>query len=77
LLKFFVYLHAELNSQWSITESARIQATKTINQQKHKTEKKNEKIDQLRLFTFKYVSVKTSVDLQIAVAAETQLDERQ
>jgi hypothetical protein len=41
--------------------------------QKHKREE-NEKINQLRLFTVKYESLKTSADLQTSVAAETHLD---
>jgi hypothetical protein len=36
-IQFFIYLRAELNSQWPITESARIQTT-VIRQ--HRTKKK-------------------------------------
>jgi hypothetical protein len=38
---FFIYLRAELNSQWSITESARIQTT-AIRQHKTKQEKQQQ-----------------------------------
>jgi hypothetical protein len=29
-VQFFIYLHAELNSQWTIIESSRIQATTAV-----------------------------------------------
>jgi hypothetical protein len=35
-----IYLRAELNSRWPITESARIQSTAAIGQHKGKTNKK-------------------------------------
>jgi hypothetical protein len=35
IIQFFIYLCAELNSQWPVTESARIQTTTAIS--KHKT----------------------------------------
>jgi hypothetical protein len=39
-IQFFIYLRAELNSQWSITASARIQTT-TIRQHSKKQTKNN------------------------------------
>jgi hypothetical protein len=36
----FIYLRAELNSQWPVTESARIQATRAITKHKQKTKTK-------------------------------------
>jgi hypothetical protein len=79
LIQFFIYLRAELNSQWPVTESARIQTT-AIRQHRTKQTKtttKERKMDQLRLFTLKHDSLKISVDLQTAFAAETHLAEGQ
>jgi hypothetical protein len=39
--KFFIYLRAELNSEWPITESARIRTTAAIRQHRKKQIKKN------------------------------------
>jgi hypothetical protein len=41
-IQFFIYLRAELNSQWPITESARIQTT-AMRQHRTKQTKKNKK----------------------------------
>jgi hypothetical protein len=82
-IPFFTYLRAELNSQWPITESARIQTTTVIRQHRTKQTKNNKgnnekrKIYQLRLFTFKHDLLKVFVDLQIAFAAATHLAEGQ
>jgi hypothetical protein len=75
MFKFFVYLHNELRSRWPIT---RIQETTAVKQKINTKQTKNEKIDQLRLFTFKREFLKISVYLETAVlAAETHLDEGQ
>jgi hypothetical protein len=78
-IQFFIYLRAELNSQWPVTKSARIHTT-AIRQHRTKQTKtttKQRKIDQPRLFTPKYDLLKISVDLQTAFAAETHLAEGQ
>jgi hypothetical protein len=36
-IQFFIYLRAELNNQWTITESARIRTAAAIRQQKGET----------------------------------------
>jgi hypothetical protein len=41
IIQFFIYLLTELNSQWPITESVRIETTAAIRQ--HKTNKKKYK----------------------------------
>jgi hypothetical protein len=77
--KFFIYsyLRAELNSQWPVTESARIQTTTAIRQHGTKQTTKQIKMDELRLFIFKHDLLKISVDLQTAFAADTHLAEGQ
>jgi hypothetical protein len=45
MIQFFVYLRAELNSQWPIAESARIQTTTAIRQHRTKQTKNNNKIN--------------------------------
>jgi hypothetical protein len=75
-IQFFIYLRAELNGQWPITESARIQTASAIKQQRTKqTNKKQRKMDQLRIFKLRHDLLKISVDLQTAFAAETHLAE--
>jgi hypothetical protein len=51
-IKFFVYLHAEFNSQWPITESARIQTAATGQDERTNKEEltKQGKMDQLGVF---------------------------
>jgi hypothetical protein len=72
----FIYLHAELNSQWPITESTLIQTT-AIRQHKTKQTKttkgttKLRKMDQLRLFKLRHDLIKILVDLQTEFEAET------
>jgi hypothetical protein len=74
-----LYLRAERNSQWPITESARIQTAIRQHMTKlHKRGNKTKKeMDHLRLFTFKYDLLKISVDLQTAFAVKTRLAEGQ
>jgi hypothetical protein len=51
LIQLFIYLHAELNSQWSITESARIQTTAIRQHRTKQTKTTNQRtMYQLRLF---------------------------
>jgi hypothetical protein len=69
-IQLYIYLGAELNSQWPITESARIQTT-AIRQNRTK------KLDQLRLFKLKYDLLQISGDLQTAFSADTHLAEGQ
>jgi hypothetical protein len=76
-VKFFIYLSAELNSQWPITESTRIQTTAIKQHRTKQTTKettKQRKMNQIRL-TLKYDLLEISVDLQTAFAAETHLAE--
>jgi hypothetical protein len=68
----FIYVRAELSSQWPVTESARIQTTTIRQQRTNKT-----KMDQLRLSKLKHDVLKISVDLQTAFAADTHLAEGQ
>jgi hypothetical protein len=75
-IQFFIYLRAELNSQWPITESARIQTT-GIRQHRTKKNIKTKKCGSSRLFKLKHGLLKISVDLQTALAADTHLAERQ
>jgi hypothetical protein len=82
--QFFIYLRAEFNSQWPITESAWIQTTAIRQHRAKQTTKTTTKettnqrnMDQLRLFTLKYDLLKVSVDLQTAFAGETHLGEGQ
>jgi hypothetical protein len=76
-IQLFIYLHAELNSQWSITESARIQTAIRQHRTKHTKTTKQRKMDQLKLFKLKHGLLKISVDLQTAFAADTHLAEGQ
>jgi hypothetical protein len=39
-IQFFIYLSTEINSQWPITESAKLQTT-AVREHKDKTSKKN------------------------------------
>jgi hypothetical protein len=53
-IPFFIYLRAELNSQWPITDSARMRTTVI---RKHRTKiktRKQRKMDPLRLFKLKH-----------------------
>jgi hypothetical protein len=43
-IKFFIYLRVELNSQWPITEPARIQTTTVMIQQKKKRTKNKKSV---------------------------------
>jgi hypothetical protein len=74
-IRLFVYLRAEHNSQWPVTESAQIQTIIANNTNQGQNSKKQGKMDQLRLFTFKHELLKICVHLQIAFAAETHLAE--
>jgi hypothetical protein len=75
IIQFVIYLRAELNSQWPITESAQI---RTTGLRQHRTKQtKQIQMDQLRLFKLKPDLLKISVDLQTAFAADTHLAERQ
>jgi hypothetical protein len=78
IIQFLIYLRAELNSQWPITESARIQTT-AIRQHRTKQNKtiRQRKVDQLRLFKLKHVLLKISIDLRTAFAADKYLAEGQ
>jgi hypothetical protein len=49
IIQFFIYLRAELNSQWPITRSTQIQTTAAIRDETDK----NKESGQLRLFIFK------------------------
>jgi hypothetical protein len=42
IIQFFIYLRAELNSQWPVTESARIQTTAIRKRTKQTKKKKQE-----------------------------------
>jgi hypothetical protein len=76
-IQFFIYLCAELNSQWPITESARIQTTairQHMTKQTTKTTTKettNPKRGSLKAFYTQIRLIKMSVDLQTAFVAET------
>jgi hypothetical protein len=78
IIQFFIYLRAELNSQWP--ELARIQTAirqhmiklQQIDKKQNKT-----KMDHLRLFTLKYDLLKISVNVQTAFASETHLADGQ
>jgi hypothetical protein len=71
-IQLFICLRAELNSQCPFTDSSRIQTT-AIRETQGQKKQKTKKMHQLRLFTFKRDILKISVDLQAALAAETQL----
>jgi hypothetical protein len=43
IIQFFAYVHAELNSQWPIIKSARIQTTAAIREHGAKQTKDNKK----------------------------------
>jgi hypothetical protein len=74
-IKFFIYFRAELNSQWPVTESARIE---TIRQHGTKQTKNNKtKMDQLRLFKLKQNLLKIFVDVRTAYVSDTHLAEGQ
>jgi hypothetical protein len=56
-----MYLLADLNSQWPIAESARIQTITAVRQNTmttHKHKKEKAKIDHLRLFIFEHEFLK-------------------
>jgi hypothetical protein len=67
IIQFFIYLRAELNSQWPIAESATRQYR---TKQTTKETTKQRQMDQLRLFTLRYDLLKIS-----AFAVETHLAE--
>lgn len=73
--QFFIYVLAELSSQWPITDSASIQATIEIRQRRTKRTKTNKrkqgKMNELRHFTLKHELLKILVYLQMLFAAET------
>jgi hypothetical protein len=54
-IKFFIYLRAELNSQWPVTESTRIQTTglrqHRTKQTKNRKTKKNESAESFKTQT--------------------------
>jgi hypothetical protein len=78
-VQFLIYLRAELNSQWPITESARIQTT-AIRQHRTKQTNKNKKTKKsgsAKAFELKHYLLKISIDLQTAFAADTRLAEGQ
>lgn len=68
--QFYIYIGAEFNSQWPVTESERIQIITT---RQNKQVKKTIKINQFGLLTLKYVFLKMYVILHIAFAVETRL----
>lgn len=78
IIQLFIHLHADLNNQRPITESARIQI-RAIWQ--HRTQQirnnKNRKINQFMLLIFKHEFLKMSVSLQTEFTFETHLAERQ
>jgi hypothetical protein len=80
IIQLFIYLSADLNSQWPATESARIQ---TAAVRRHRTKHthththKRRKTDQLRIFIFEHEFIKISAGLQTAFAAETRPAEGQ
>jgi hypothetical protein len=59
VILFFIYLHAELNRQWPVTESARIQnnsnmtAQDKANKKQQNKQQKPRKMKQFRLLTLK------------------------
>lgn len=70
IIQLFVYLRADLNSQWQITESTRIQTTTAIRQHMYKR-----KLYQLIMFKFQLEFLKMSVYLQAPLATELHLAE--
>jgi hypothetical protein len=71
-MQCFIYLSAELNGQWPIMESAWIQTATAMRQHRRdRTNRKQRKIDQLRLFILKFEFLKVFIHLQTAFAAET------
>jgi ABC-type transporter MlaC component len=69
IIRFFIYLRAELNSQGPITELALMQNN---NRNKHKDIKQTnnkKKQNPLLLFQFKHKFLTVSVDIQTALAA--------
>jgi hypothetical protein len=75
MIQFFICLRVELNNQWPITESARIQ-TAAIRQHRTTTTKQR-KMDQLRPLKLKHELLKIYIDLQTEFAADTHLAEGQ
>jgi hypothetical protein len=76
-IKFFICLRAGLNSQWPVTESARIQTTTEIRPQNKTNKNKrnnNNKNGPAKAFYTRDL-LKISVNLQIAFAAETHFAE--
>jgi hypothetical protein len=72
-----IYLRAELNSQWPITESARMQTAAAALRQHRTKRTKHKEMNQLRLFAIRRELLKISVYLQIAFAVETYRHEGQ
>jgi hypothetical protein len=83
-IQFFIYLRAELNSQWPITESARIYITSAKRQQRTKRTKNNKRNNKKQgknrstkaLYTQTWV-IKNIGTLPTAFAAEIHLVEGQ
>jgi hypothetical protein len=68
-IQFLIYLRAELNSLWPITESARMLRQRINTTYRKLTEERT--FNKTRLFKFKRGYLKMSTDLQTVFAAET------
>jgi hypothetical protein len=67
IVQFFIHLHAELNSQWPITQPARMQTKTAIKQTQGQPPPPPK--NQLRLFIYKHKFLKVSIHLQTALPA--------
>lgn len=76
-IQFFIYLLAELNSQWPIIESIRIQATTPVRQHRTEQTKTEKQVNWIRQVFLHSGVIKMSVHLQTALAGETCLAEGQ
>jgi hypothetical protein len=76
IIQFLIYLCAEPSSQWSVTESARIQTT-AVRQHRTKRTTNNKENGPLKAFYTQIRAIKIFIHLQTAFAAETHLAEGQ
>jgi hypothetical protein len=81
-MQFFIYIHAELNSQWFLRDNSNrnnsSNGTSETTEQTNKTNnKKQGHIIQLRLFPLAREFLKISAHMQTAPAAETHRTEGQ
>jgi hypothetical protein len=75
IIQFYIYLRAELNSQWPVIRSQHEYNNSKATQDNR--EREREEMDQLKFFTLIHELLQISIYLQTAIATETHLSEGQ